>query len=680
MPAKKAICLLLLALTATAVQAQKNDTVVNGKLNTVQVKAAKRSGLSRLSGPENGMLIGQDELFRAACCNLGESFVTNPSVDINYNDAAVGAKQIKLLGLSGQYVQMLCENQPMSGGASHPYLLAYVPGAWMKSIAVSKGASSVKNGFQSVTGQIDVEYLKPEDPEGIQFNLYGDSHLKTEANLVANKYLGGYLCTEIMGHYEKDFAHHDDNHDGWLDAAAVEQLHLQNRWKYMKGHYIFHGGLGFLDDSREGGQAGWYGDSHKHASPSLAKATDSLYHLQVDARRYEGYMKHAFLLDHDHNTNIALLANAFHYDLDGIFGRKQYSYNQNALYSQLAFEHDFNDHHNLAAGLSFNMEQGTEQLWIGGIADNLAAGDPLAENTAGLYAQYTYKPSYKLTAMGGIRVDRSNLYGAFVTPRLHIKWNPTDWLNLRLSTGKGWRSPHPLAENHHLLASGRQITIAAPLSIEEAWNSGICASLFFPINEKLLKINIEYYYTHFNQQTVLDFDSDPSAILITNLNGSSYSHTAQIDATYNLFDNLTTTAAFRLNDVKCTYGNQLLEKPLTSRYKALFTATWKPRMELWNIDLTLQLNGPGRMPTPYTLADGTPSWNEEFEAFPQLNLQVTRTFKHFSVYVGGENLTNYRQQNPVINADNPWSDQFDPTLVYGPVLGIMAYAGIRMKF
>lgn len=654
---KRFFAAALTVLAATSVGAQADTATRSRTLGEVSIEQRKVEGVSRMGGAINGTELGQGELFRAACCNLGESFVTNPSVDVNYNDAAVGARQIKLLGLSGQYVQMLLENMPVTLGAAMPYQLGYVPGAWMKSISVSKGASSVKNGSQSITGQINVEYLKPEDDPELKINLYTDSRLKSEANVMGNAHLTPHLSTEVLAHFEKDFMHMDEDDDGWQDSPSVEQWHVQNRWKYQKGRYIMHAGFGYLHENREGGQM-------KDLSPTP-------YQVLIEANRLDGYMKHAFLLNSEHNTNLALLANGSLYNLDGTFGLKNYTDRQQSLTSQLMLEHDFSDSHNLSTGLSFNADRMEETL----PTSNL---EPTTELTPGAYAQYTFKPSYKFTAMAGLRVDYSSLYGhTYLTPRLHVKWTPTDWMTLRASTGKGYRTPHALAENHYLLTSGRTLVIY-DLKQEESWNRGASLALYIPLRERTLTVNAEYYYTDFINQAVVDYDSDPTKISIDNLDGRSYSHTLQLDANYDITDDINLLAAFRYNRVMCTYGGKLREKPLQSRYKGLVTVSWKPMMALWQVDLTLQLNGGGRIPKYIDEADNTVH-GQRFPAYPQLNLQVTREFRHLSVYVGGENLTNYRQPDPVINAANPWSSTFDPTLVWGPVHGIMAYAGIRMN-
>lgn len=663
---KKLLISATLFFTVGSLCAQTGDTVRRAVLEEVTIQS-KSEGVKRMAGAVNGNEIGQDELFRAACCNLGESFVANPAVDVNYNDAAVGARQIRLLGLGGQYVQMLCEGLPMAGAVAQPYLLGRVPGAWMRSIQVSKGSASVKNGPQSITGQIDVEYLKPDEEQGLLVNIYGDSRAKSEGNLVGNIHLNKYLSTEVLGHYEKDWMHHDMNGDGWVDMPAVEQLHVQNRWKYRRGRYIMHAGIGFLDEERMGGV--------------MSQVMGDRPWVDLSADALEAYMKHAYLLNREHNTNLAFMGTAGTQGLEGWIGTgpqgwKHYSEGQQHFSSQLMLEHDFSEAHQLSTGVSLSGEQVWEYY-------NLLPEYNLMETkdiTPGAYVQYTYKPSYRLTAMGGLRVDRSSRYGrTYITPRLHLKWMAADWVTLRASAGKGYRASHALAENHYLLASGRTLVID-PLEMEEAWNGGMSAAFYIPVGGRTITLNAEYYYTDFQHQTVLDYDSDPTVLHITNLSGKSFSHTFQVDATYAFSDEWEVMAAFRYNDVRCTYGGVLMEKPLQSRYKGLLTVSWEPMMALWHVDLTLQLNGPGRLPQAYSTADGSPSWDETFLAYPQLNLQLTRDFRHFSVYVGGENLTNYRQPVPVVEASNPASIHFDPTMVWGPVMGVMGYVGVRMNF
>lgn len=643
-----------------------NDSIdAECSLNEVAV-SARHSGTARLGGAENGMKIGREELFRAACCNLGESFVTNPSVDVSYNDATTGARQIRLLGLAGTYVQMLTENLPNFRGAAAPYALGYVPGTWMKGIQVSKGASSVKNGYESITGQINIDYLQPEDEQGVEINLFGDTKNRVEANVEGNLHVNKRLNTELLMHYENSTKNHDDNGDGFYDKPKVEQLNVQNRWMYSDGTYIFHGGAAALKESRKGGQME---HSATHGEP---------FGISLDTERYEAYMKHAFILNKMSGANIAFMAFGSMHRLDAKYGYKAYNVNEKNAYTSLMFETNFTKMHNISVGLSLNHDYLGQRSRLENDPKAAMTRGNEKETTTGAYVQYTLDLSHKLTAMAGIRADHSSVYGTFITPRFHLKYMPNDIFTVRLSAGKGYRTVHALAENNYLLASGRHILID-DLKQETAWNYGASTALNIPIGNKTLKLNVEYYYTHFLRQAVIDYDSDPSVIHIANLAGRSYSHTFQVDASYPLFKGMTLTAAYRLSDVKTSYGGKIMERPLTSKYKGLLTASYKTPLGLWQFDATLQLNGSGRLPTAHTQAGGTSAWSGRFHSYEQLSAQVTRWFRHFSVYVGGENLTDFTQKTTIFGADNPWGEDFEPTLVWGPVHGRMFYAGIRVN-
>lgn len=664
-----AVASMFAALSAFSANAAGNepvDSLASYELDEF-VLTKRTSGKLGLSGPETGFKLGRTELFRAACCNLGESFTTNASVDVDYADPATGAKQIKLLGLSGSYVQMMTENLPAFRGAAMPYAFRYVPGPWMKSIRVSKGSSTVKNGYESITGQIDVEYLKPQDEQAVNLNAYFDSDVRLELNADANFHVTDRLNTVVMAHYEDRFRTHDGNHDGFADMPALRQVNVMNRWNYFGERYIFHGGLSLIDERSRAGQSGH--DANAGDQP--------LYKIKLDTRRYEGYMKHAFILDADHNTNIALAGNLSMHEQSSSYGRKLYDVNEKSAYAQLMFEHDFTPAHNLSAGASLSYDYFGQNL----LADSDGTQPSRVnerETVPGIYAQYTFKPDDRFTAMAGLRADHSSEFGYFVTPRFNVRWCPVEILTLKASAGKGYRTVHPWAEYNYLLASGRQMVVEN-LRQEEAWNYGVSAEVSIPISAHIIKASAEYFRTDFRRQAVVDYDSSPGQLLIADLKGASYSNVFQIEVSWESTFGVSATAACRLNDVRTTYGGKLMEKALTSRYKALLSVGYKTPLELWQFDATFVMNGGGRMPAPYATADGSMSWGPRFKAFPSLNLQATRYFRHLSVYIGGENLTNFRQKNPIVDAAHPWSPTFEPTVVWGPISGAMAYIGIRVN-
>ena len=636
----------------------------NTELEEVVVRAGGLGTVKSRIEVLNTESVTSQALTRAACCNLSESFVTNPSVDVAYSNAVTGAKQIQLLGLAGTYVQMLTENFPNLRGAAAAYGLDYIPGPWMQSIQVSKGAASVRNGYESVTGQIDVEYKKPKVADPLLVNLFASSAGRYEGNAVGAVELNDRLSTALFLNYYNETMAHDRNGDTFLDMPQMQSFSAMNRWHYQTPRFVSQWGVKALLDRRTSGQT-------EHTLGSNAGFAP--YTIRNNANRMEAFAKNGFILNPDRNESVALIVSGSYHDQQSDYATKAYHVREANLYASLLYESEFGNRHKLAAGLNYNWDQYDQQ---GNVVDRyLPQARRVGEHVAGAYAEYTWTPVKNFTWMLGLRADYSTLHRrGFVTPRTHLKYSPATWLDLRASLGKGYRSAFVLPEHSYLLASNRTWHIADDLRQEEAWNYGLSTAFHIPIRGEELAVNAEWFYTDFQNQVVVDMDRDAHAIYFHNLEGQSTSSVFQVDATYPLFRGFTLLGAFRWMDVKSTYAGKLMRKPLTSRYKALATASYETPLKKWQFDLTVQVNGGGRMPTPDA---ERPLWSETFPAYAQLSAQVTRRFRRWSIYAGGENLTNYRQPNPIVSAADPYGPDFDATLVWGPTMGFKLYAGVR---
>lgn len=698
--------MLLALLTPLSAWAQEQeDSVRGGDLREVRV-GAMRTGLHDGS-IQSREVIGKGDLIRAACCNLGESFTNSASVDVSYADPTTGVRQVKLLGLSGTYVQMMTENIPTFRGLSQPYALTFVPGPWMSSIQVSKGASSVKNGYESMTGQINIEYLKPQSTDALHVNAYLNNKLAYEWNVDGNKHLGksGRWSGGFLLHGDRNIIQRDMNGDGFRDEPTGHQWNAMLRLAYVSPRYIMQMRGSAILDSKTGGQKekrywqdasegpmGWHHEAGKYV-------------IDTDNHRLDLHLKNAYIFNPEKDGNVALILSGERQRLD-MAGTMSPDYEvlQNNMYASLLFEEQFTPSHGLSAGLSLQRDNfADEHVFTGGSYSAMEQVQDMTprETVAGVYAQYTYTLDDKLTLMAGLRADRSSLYGAFVTPRAHLRWHPTEWFTVRASAGKGYRTPHLYPEMHHLMANNRKwVQLGDKLPQEESWNTGTSMQFAVPLFGRNLELNVDYYYTRFMQQLVVDRDADAHKILFYGLpeGGKSFSHCLQLDATYPVFQGFELTAAWRLNHVRTTYlDGRLRELPLTNRWKGLVTATYKTPLELWQLDVTCQVNGPGRMPEPYVIhnsqltidnwlvggnspvGESSLSWDKEYKAFPQLSAQVTRFFRWGSLYAGGENLTNYHLKHPIIEAGNPQSPDFDSNMIWGPVHGAMGYVGVRFN-
>ncbi|MDR2681265.1 MAG: TonB-dependent receptor [Tannerella sp.] len=611
--------------------------------------------------------ITYEELCRAACCNLAESFETNPSVDVSYADASTGARLIKLLGLPGVYVQMLTENFPNFRGAASLYGLDYVPGAWMESIQVSKGTSSVKNGYEALAGQINVEFKKPATADIFSANVFADDAGRYEANSDASRHVNNNLSTGLLVHYSNDSEQHDDNNDGFLDMPLKEQVNLMNRWQHRAGNYVSQYGVRYLYEDRTGGQATKH---HYVADP---------YRIKLHTNRTEGYTKQAYIIDPGRAESIALILSGSGHKQQAMYDRTPYNVFQGNLYASLMYENEFSSMHRLSTGLSLNYDGFDESL----TQDGMKSVFDRKEVVPGAYVQYTYNFKDKFILLAGLRADHSSVHGFFATPRVHMKYIPFEWFHLRASAGKGFRTANVLAENNFLLSGSRKMIIAEHLDQEEAWNAGVNFSFYIPLGGKDLTINTEWYYTDFNKQVVVDMDGNSHEVRFYNLDGRSYSNSFQIEATYQFpfLRGFTLTGAYRYTDAETDYrdaggGMHRLKKPLTSDYKGLLTASYQTPLKKWQVDLTGQFNGGGRMPVPDT---ENPLWDAGFGSYSVWNAQVTKFFRTWSIYVGSENLFDFTQSHPIIDAANPRGDYFDGSLIWGPVHGRKIYAGLRFN-
>lgn len=598
------------------------------------------------------------ELCKAACCNLSESFETNPSVDVSYSDAATGAKQIKMLGLSGSYVQMLTENIPNLRGISSLYGLSFIPGPWMDAIQVSKGTGSVINGYEAFTGQINVEYKKPHTSEIVAANVFASDAGRVEANVNAGVKLNEHLSTGVLLHASDELMTLDHDGDGYMDIPKVRQLNFINRWYYQKNKYSAQAFVRALSENRLGG------------------TIDQSYGIDIDTKRYEFFLKNGYIFNAETGSSMGLILSGSMHDQKANYGLKNYDGVQNNLYANLIYQTNIGHHHKISTGLSFNHDVFDEKLNFYLPNGSLDDSTPYLkkEFVTGAFAEYTLNLHDKFVALGGLRADYHNLYGAFVTPRLHLKYSPAEYFHVRTTLGKAYRSPNVLAENNFYLASNRELVIDNNLKMESAWNYGVSLQSHIPLFSRELVLSGEWYYTDFQNQVIIDTDADAHKVHFYNLDGKSYSHSVQFEANMEIIKGLTVTLAHRFNDVKATINGELREKPLTNRYKSLITTSYQTPLKKWQFDFTTQFNGGGRMPDPDPI---NPLWEKEFPAYTIINAQITKYFKTWSIYGGSENLTNFVQNNPIIDVANPGSSNFDATNIWGPTHGRKIYVGLR---
>jgi outer membrane receptor for ferrienterochelin and colicins len=626
-----------------------------------------------LINPKNIQKIGQKELKKAACCNLAESFETNPSIDASFTDAVTGTKQIQMLGLAGKYTQLMQDNVPAVRGLASVYGLEFIPGPWINSIYVSKGAGSVANGFESITGQINVDMKKPGEAEKLFLNGYASNAGRFEFNAVTSHQVSDKWSTAVLLHAKDQQFEFDMNHDGFLDNPITSTYALNNEWYYRSGKGIQSeiGVSGIQFNSRSGQIA--HEDSHSH---------HPLYEINTSIERFSGFSKIGYLFPDEDHKSIGLQISGNYYNQESLFGNISYSGNQQSFYANLLFQNELDslDEITYRIGASFQYDK-TDETFNKMLFYR-------EEVVPGMFGELNINKT-RWSSVLGFRADLHNLYGLLWSPRLHARYSATEKTSFKLAAGKGYRTPNIFTDNVGLLATARVWNIngnstngAYGFAMEEAWNIGLNATKEFKLNYREGNILIDLYRTQFVQQVVVDIDQSAREVNLYNLTGQSFANTAQVEVNYNIMKRTDFRIAYRYVDTRTDFSKGLLYRPLIPIHRAFAnlgyeTARKGKQDKHWKTDLTLQWFGKARVPFTAENPEGLkrPEYSPDFF---MLNAQVTYVAnKKFEFYVGGENLTNYRQLNPIIDPQNPFDEYFDSSIVWGPIFGVMGYVGFR---
>jgi len=665
------ISLLTGVLVLVGTQLLAQDSTKNQKLDEVIIRQRQKSTTINMLDPIKKEKIGERELLKAACCNLSESFETTPSVDVAFTDAVTGYKQIQMLGLAGPYTSITRENIPDARGLSAVTGLTFTPGSFIESMQLSKGTGSVVNGYESVAGQINVEWKKPfeEKDEKWLLNLYQSSQGRSEANIIHRQEINEHLSTNIFLHGRTQWLKQDQNNDGFLDQPLDKQFVGANRWFWFgpKGWEV-QGGVKAVYTENTGGQWGY--------ERGMEQTIGNPWGFQLNMQRYEGWAKIGHMFKKP-GTSIGLQVSGLYHKQEALYGNRNYNALQKSYYANLIYQTFIsNTNHILKAGASGLIDQYDETF-----ASFRYKRD---EVVPGVFAEYAYNAK-KFNIVAGLRADYHNIFGAFVTPRLHVRYAPFDRTVFRASVGRAQRTANIFAENMGYMASNRTFVIlngesgkAYGLNPEVAWNTGINLTQKFQLDYRDGSFSVDYYYTNFENQIVTDIE-EANMVRFYNLAGQSFANSLQVQFDYELIHNLDVRFAYRWYDVRTDYSGELKERPLIAAHRAFANIAYETRNK-WKLDYTVQWTGSKRIPAVYTHHGGSTMPESYSPDFVQMNAQISKTWKEkFELYLGGENLTNYMMHDPVIGASNPYVAGFDASMTWGPIMGVNVYAGMRWK-
>lgn len=636
-----------------------------------ELRVEAESGPTITKSPIKTETISKKDLTKAACCSLAESFEKNPSVEVSFADAVSGAKQIQLLGLRGVYTQFLIEAVPTVRSLELPFGLDHIPGPFMESISISKGASSVTTGYEAMTGQINICLHNPRTAPSLYVNAYANTMERYEINVYGAQQISDELSTMTMAHLRKMDMGQDNNNDGFADNPTFRQANLVHRWMYNDDEIEWQVLVrGFLD-RYESGQSPVHGAHMQRHGDSMP-----LYDISTDIQRLETIIKFGLLNpfeDLEEGSGLSFVAAGSVHEQHSEFGARAAHGEQQTVQLRGVAALPFTKQFKVVTGLSYLYDNVRESLLEPGITIYGNRYDR-TEHVPGVYAEATYEPSKNLTILGGVRNDWHNMYGSRFVPRAHLKWNMVENVHLRASVGRGWRVPAVITENVSSFINSRQVNFDSTFRPEDSWNLGASLTTYLTVADRPLTLDAEVYHTRFTNQLVVDYDRSVREVWLTNLSGESFATNVMIQAMFSPLPALDLLSAVRWVDVQAPYNGAMQQRPMMSRLRVLNTISYAPTN--WQFDATVSWNGPGRLPT----TEGNITRYQlqtEFPGYWRVNGQVTRKFGAMELYVGIENATNFIQSNPILGTESPFGTYFDASLTWGPMDPQMVYAGVR---
>ena len=671
------------------------------QLGLVEISEERASTYIRRADAISTTVLTEAELFKAACCNLSESFETNPSVEVSYTDAVSGVKQIQLLGLSGTYVQMLRENLPTMRGLTSHYGLTLIPGTWLDEIQLTQGPGSAVNGFEGMSGQINLEFKKPNLDEPLLLNGYLNQMGRSEVNAVASTRWSPRWTSALLLHGNRMDGTPDINGDGFMDLPRGHQANGLARLFYNDGQG-WTGQINFrrVSDRRNGGQVAF--DHSKDFWEQL-----NLYGLTNRLDQTELFGKVGYVFPAHRYRSLGMLWSLGTTQLNHRYGYRAYTGRQNSGMMQVLYQDVWKESRNrYRVGFQMMSDEYHEEV------DRLAI--PLGsdarqsfhrlERVPGVFGELTLD-RYRQQWVIGARWDDHSLFGGQFSPRLHWKYDVTDKDQLRLGIGRGFRVASVWAENQGALVSSRSLrlvpsqegTVDRPRSSayglhpESSWYAGLHFRHDFRFNYRNASMSLDVQHQEFSGQVVVDFDRDPQALWLYNLQGRSYSRSAQWELHLQPLKRQELRLAYRWQDVQTDYAmpsptglppvtgeSRRLQRPMVPTHRAMLNWSYRTKKR-WEWDATVQVFGPKRIPNTQANPEGMrmPGFSPWYAvAFGQ----VTRNFKRASVYLGVENLGDFRQRDLILSAQQPYAPTFDASLVWGPAIERMVYAGFRYRF
>ncbi|MGV8019270.1 MAG: carboxypeptidase-like regulatory domain-containing protein [Ignavibacteria bacterium] len=617
-------------------------------------------------------VITQMELKKDACCDLSGCFGKNASVDVAVTDILTNTKELKVLGLEGAYTQVLVDNMPIMSGLVTKFGVTSLPGTLINKIMISKGSNSVMQGYESISGIMNVLLKDYSNSDRFLLNGFMNSMLEKQVNLNGTAKIKDWSTIASFQTVQEP-RRVDKNGDSFLDAPLTTRYMLYNKWKYGlkeddNTNLTF--AVKYLDEKRIGGQTNF--DYNKDLG------SDKIYGQTVNLQNGDVYARWGQKVGKENQLKV--FASGSYFNQESYYGITKYNAKQRDAYFSALYEFPVYEKSYLRVGTSYKYQKINEDVkFLQPSAKTYAGNYEKLESVPGVFSEASFEfEGINTAVIAGLRMDFHNKYNTITTPRLLIRHQLTKQTVVRASVGTGFRTVNLFSEYANMLASGRDLIIPSELRPEKMVNYGVDILQYVTIGQVSGNINFDFYRTVFSNKIVQNFTLNPMAVTFINHDDAA-SNVFQVESNLTFFNNLDFKLAYKYIDQYHWHNGVKMEQEFNPKHRILSSLSYSPRDRNWNVNFTVQWFGKQVLPSTkdYPVEFQRPL---ESDPYAVVNGQISKNFRHFEVYGGIENLLDYTQTNPIIDPQNPFGRYFDTSYIWGPTNGRTFYFGFRMLF
>ena len=590
---------------------------------------------------------------------------------------------ISINGLEGPYTSVLLDGIPMYGNLASVYGLNGIPNMIIDRLEIVKGPSSTLYGSEAVAGVINIITKNLQEQPFLSLDVQGTSHKESFINLALTPSIGksyGYFGIN----WDRKSDYDDYNNDGFGDDINLGRFSIFNKWKIYresKKEFIIAARY-YFEDRRNGVKEYLTNNNYKKI-----RGDNKIYGESVYTNRFEIFGKYEFAFTEGFELNYSYSK----HDQNSYYGTDYYEAKQDIFFSQFTLDRKYGKHDLLLGASIRNNLYDDNTIATESVKNGIIINKESNQFIPGVLIQDQYKPSEKISLIGGLRIDNYNEHGFIYAPSVHLKYNPGQWLSLRLNIGTGFRLVNLFTEDHAFITGQREVKILEDLNPEKSKSIIFNTNYIYTGLSGSGNLDLDLFYTYFSNKIIPNYNNQ-NFIIYENSDGYAYSKGISGALNHTFLNGIAISLSFNHQIVRYTEDKNNIK----SLYDMEHSPKWSGGLNLkfpinkkWSINSSSNYVGVMRLPTVYEmdkngLISAEPRKTKS-KPFSIHNININGVVKNKNeIYFGMLNVFNFRQkESPLVGYNDPnynkgFSPFFDTSYAYAPNHGREIFLGFRL--